>query len=138
FSYALSLLRPEIIQELDLVRYGFMPLMMPSSFHPTGDGDYLLFGEDLGENLQMIRRHSAHDADAYLRYHHDLDQVVQAVQPLFDNAPPDLFGADPQDQADVAWLLSHLGSLDKKVVHDAVRLLTGSAADWVEDYFQHP
>ncbi|NLW99727.1 MAG: NAD(P)/FAD-dependent oxidoreductase, partial [Actinomycetales bacterium] len=28
--------------------------------------------------------------------------------------------------------------LDKKVVHDAVRLLTGSAADWVEDYFRHP
>ena len=138
FSYALSLLRPEIIHELDLVRHGFMPLMMPSSFHPTGDGDYLLFGDDLGQNLQMIRRHSAHDADAYLRYHHDLDRVVQAVQPLFDNAPPHLFGTDPQDQADVAWLLNHLGSLDKKVVHDAVRLLTGSAADWVEDYFRHP
>ncbi|MBC7309321.1 MAG: NAD(P)/FAD-dependent oxidoreductase, partial [Tetrasphaera sp.] len=88
FSYALSLLRPEIIQELDLVRHGFLPLMMPSSFHPTGDGDYLLFGDDLGQNLQMIRRHSAHDADAYLRYHHDLDQVVQSVQPLFDNIPP--------------------------------------------------
>ncbi len=53
----------------------------------------------------MIRRHSAYDADAYLRYHHDLDQVVQAVQPLFDNIPPNLFGSDPQDQADIAWLL---------------------------------
>ena len=46
FSYALSLLRPEIIHELDLVEHGFLPLMMPSSFHPTGDGDYLLFGDD--------------------------------------------------------------------------------------------
>src|SRR5580765_5251593 len=34
FSYALSLLRPDIIHELDLVTHGFMPLMMPSSFHP--------------------------------------------------------------------------------------------------------
>lgn len=138
FSYALSLLRPEIIHELDLVKYGFMPLMMPSSFHPTGDGDYLLFGDDAGQNLQMIRRHSRHDADAYLRYHHDLDEVVQAVQPLFDNVPPNLWGTDPQDRADVAWLLNHLGTLDKKVVHNAVRLITGSAADWVEDYFEHP
>ena len=48
FSYALSLLRPEIIHELDLVKHGFMPLMMPSSFHPTGDGDYLLLGDDHG------------------------------------------------------------------------------------------
>jgi hypothetical protein len=46
FSYALSLLRPEIIHELDLVKHGFMPLMIPSSFHPTGD--YLLLGDDHG------------------------------------------------------------------------------------------
>src|SRR3954452_9398400 len=78
FSYALSLLRPEIIQDLDLVRHGFLPLMMPSSFHPTGDGDYLLLGDDHDLNIQEIRRHSTRDADAYDRYHHDLDQVVQA------------------------------------------------------------
>jgi len=141
FSYALSLLRPEIIQELDLVTHGFMPLMMPSSFHPTGDGDYLLLGDDHGQNIQEIRRHSPHDADAYDRYHHDLDRVVQAMQPLFDNAPPNVFGPkkgrDPEDQADVAWLLNHLGGIEQKVMHDVVRLITGSAADWIEDYFEH-
>src|SRR4051812_43164045 len=98
FSYALSLLRPEIIHELDLVRHGFMPLMMPSSFHPTGDGDYLLLGDDHDLNVQEIRGHSKRDADSYDRYHHDLDRVVQAVRPLFDNAPPDIFGKDPEDQ----------------------------------------
>ena len=137
FSYALSLLRPEIIQELDLVEHGFMPLMMPSSFHPTGDGGYLLLGDDHGQNLQEIRRHSPHDADAYDRYHHDLDRVVQVVQPLFDNPPPNVFGKDPEDQADVKWLLDHLGGVEQKVMHDVVRLLTGSASDWLEDYFEH-
>ncbi len=137
FSYALSLLRPEIIQELDLVRHGFMPLMMPSGFHPTGDGDYLLLGEDHAQNVQEIRRHSRHDADAYDRYHHDLDLVRRAVRPLFDNPPPNVFGKDPEDQADVRWLLDHLGSVDKKTMHDVARLLTGSAADWLDDYFEH-
>ena len=138
FSYALSLLRPEIIQELDLVRHGFMPLMMPSGFHPTGDGDHLLFGDDHAQNVQEIRRHSRHDADAYERYHHDLDQACRAIRPLFDNPPPDVFSKDPDDAADVAWLLDHLGGIDKRVMHDVVRLLTGSAADWIEDYFEHP
>ncbi len=137
FSYALSLLRPEIIHELDLVRHGFLPLMMPSSFHPTGDGGYLLLGDDHDQNVAEIRRHSRHDADAYDRYHHDLDRVVQAVQPLFDNPPPDLFGTDPEDRADVTWLLDHLGGVERRVMHDVVRLLTGSAADWLEDYFEH-
>ena len=138
FSYALSLLRPEIIHELDLVQHGFMPLMMPSGFHPTGDGDYLLFSDDHAQNVQEIRRHSPHDADAYERYHHDLDLACRAIRPLFDNPPPDVFGKDPDDAADVAWLLDHLGSIDKRTMHDVVRLLTGSAADWIEDYFEHP
>src|SRR4051794_2687664 len=137
FSYALSLLRPEIIHELDLVKHGFLPLMMPSSFHPTGDGDYLLFGDDHQANLQEIRRHSPRDADAYERYHHDLDRVCQAVRPLFDSPPPNVFGKDPDDAADVKWLLDHLGGVEQKVMHDVVRLLTGSAADWLDDYFEH-
>ncbi|MEZ5251978.1 MAG: NAD(P)-binding protein [Ilumatobacteraceae bacterium] len=37
FSYALSLLRPEIVHDLDLVKHGFMPLLMPSTFCPTGE-----------------------------------------------------------------------------------------------------
>ncbi|QIK67200.1 NAD(P)/FAD-dependent oxidoreductase [Nocardioides sp. HDW12B] len=137
FSYALSLLRPEIIQELDLVRHGFMPLMMPSGFHPTGDGGHLLLGEDHAQNVQEIRRHSRHDADAYDRFHHDLDLVRRAVRPLFDNPPPNVFGSDPEDQADVRWLLNHLGNVDKNTMHDVARLLTGSAADWLDDYFEH-
>ena len=31
---------------------------------------------------------------------------------------------------------SRSGKLDRKVLHDAVRLLTGSAADFLDDYFE--
>lgn len=91
FSYALSLLRPEIIHDLDLPRHGFMPLEMPVSFAPSYDGEYLLLGTDEDENLREIARHSVHDADAYKRYKHDVAQVCQAVKPLLDQIPPDLF-----------------------------------------------
>jgi hypothetical protein len=37
FSYALSLLRPDIIQDLELTKHGFMPLLMPSTFCPDGE-----------------------------------------------------------------------------------------------------
>ena len=35
------------------------------------------------------------------------------------------------------WLLDHLGGVDRKTMHDVVRLLTGSASDWLDDYFEH-
>ena len=59
------------------------------------------------------------------------------MRPLFDNPPPDIFGSDPEDQADVAWMLKHLGSVDRKTIHDTVRMLTGSAADLLDDYFEY-
>lgn len=136
FSYALSLLRPDIIQELDLVRHGFLPLMMPHSFAPMENGDYLLLGADRNENLRQIARHSRHDADAYDQYGHDIEQVCQALKPLFDNAPPNLFGTEPDDLAQMADLARHLRGLPKRVLHNAVRLLTGSAADFLDDYFE--
>ena len=68
FSYALSLLRPEIIQELDLVSYGFMPLLMRSHFAPMENGDYFLLGPDAGLNRREIARHSKADVDGRERF----------------------------------------------------------------------
>ena len=35
-----------------------MPILMPTTFCPKEDGDYLLLGQDHGENLKEIARHS--------------------------------------------------------------------------------
>ena len=136
FSYALSLLRPDIIQELELTKHGFMPLLMPTSFAPMEDGDYLLLGQDRGENLREIGRHSKHDADAYEAYEHDITQVLQALKPLMDTVPPNIFSDDPEELVALAAIGSRFKRLDPRVLHNAVRLLTGSAADFLDDYFE--
>jgi phytoene dehydrogenase-like protein len=138
FSYALSLLRPQVVHELGLVQHGFMPLQMPSTFAPTFDGRHLLLGQDRNENIHEMGRFSRRDADAYDQYSHDVGRVVQAVRPMFDMIPPNLFSDDPDDLLALADLAKHLRGLPKKVLHDAVRLLTGSAADFLDDYFENP
>ena len=136
FSYALSMIRPVIVHELDLVQHGFNPIYMPTTFAPMENGDYLLLGADRDENIREIMRHSPRDADAMDRYEHDMTRVLQLLRPLFDAPPPNIFGKTPEDAADVAWLLNHLGSAEPKVVHDAVRLITGSISEFLDDYFE--
>ncbi len=136
FSYALSLLRPDIVQDLDLVKHGFMPILMPTTFCPMENGDYLLLGQDHGENLKEIARHSPHDADAYDAFNHDVNQVLRALKPLLDQVPPDIFSDDPEELVALAALGQRFRKMDRKVLHDAVRLLTGSAADFLDDYFE--
>jgi phytoene dehydrogenase-like protein len=135
FSYALSLLRPDIIHDLELTKHGFMPLLMPSTFAPMENGDYLLLGQDRGENIQEIARHSRHDADAYDAFEHDISRVLQVIKPLLDQVPPDIFSNDPSELMALAALGRRFRDLEPKVLHDAVRLLTGSAADFLDDYF---
>src|SRR5687768_3736402 len=89
FSYALSLLRPDIIHDLELTKHGFMPLLMSTLLAPGENGDYLLFTQDHNQNLKEIARHSKHDADAYDQYTHDIEMVCQAIKPLLDMVPPD-------------------------------------------------
>jgi phytoene dehydrogenase-like protein len=136
FSYALSLLRPDIIHELELTKHGFMPLLMSSTFAPMENGDYLWLGQDHNQNLKEIARHSQHDADAYSVYAHDMEMVCHAIKPLLDAAPPDLFSDDPDELLALAALGSRFRSMDKRVLHNVVRLLTGSAADFLDDYFE--
>ena len=136
FSYALSLLRPQIIHELELTKHGFLPLLMSTRFAPMENGDYLSFTRDHDENLREIARHSPHDADGYEQYSHDLDRVCQAIKPFLDMVPPDPFSDDPEELLALGALGARLRSLDKRTLHNAVRLLTGSAADFLDDYFE--
>ena len=113
-----------------------MPLLMSSTFAPMENGDYLWLGQDHGENLKEIARHSKHDADAYNQYSHDMEMVCQALKPLLDAPPPDLFSDDPEELLALASLGSRFRKMDKRTLHNTVRLLTGSAADFLDDYFE--
>src|SRR2546425_1447672 len=113
-----------------------MPILMPPTFCPKGDGDSLLRGQAHAETQKEIARHSPHDADAYDAFNHDVTKVLQAIKPLMDQVPPDIFSDDPEELLALAALGSRFRRLEKKVLHDAVRLLTGSAADFLDDYFE--
>ena len=58
------------------------------------------------------------------------------MKPLLDQAPPDIFSDDPEELIALAQLGQRFRKMDRKVLHDAVRLLTGSAADFLDDYFE--
>src|SRR5215207_4450732 len=67
-SYVVSLLRPEIIRELDLPSHGLEILPLDGTFTPMLNGDYLWRVNDHGKTRREIARHSKVDAEAYEEY----------------------------------------------------------------------
>jgi phytoene dehydrogenase-like protein len=58
FSYVVSLLRPDIVRELELARHGLTILPLESTLTPLAGGDYLYRGADHWETLRNIARFS--------------------------------------------------------------------------------
>src|SRR5438045_8218310 len=61
FSYVVSLLRPEIIRELQLPRHGLEILPLDGTFTPL-DGDHLWRGNARWRKLRALRRAPGHRA----------------------------------------------------------------------------
>src|ERR1041385_8671207 len=63
-AYVNSLLRPEIIRDLEWKKYGFEMLpRSPSSFTPFPDGRYLMMGPDKELTHKEIAKFSQRDAE---------------------------------------------------------------------------
>src|SRR4051794_23479651 len=89
-AYVNSLLRPEIIRDLEVKRHGFAMLPRnPSSFTPFPDGRSLLLGPDAELNRREVGKFSARDAVALPRYEAMLGRVARWVEPTLLRPPPD-------------------------------------------------
>src|SRR5919109_1774613 len=89
-AYVNSLLRPQIIRELELKKFGFEMLPRnPSSFTPFPDGRYLMLGPDPALNRREVGKFSARDADALPRYDAMLERVARLIEPPLLRPPPD-------------------------------------------------
>src|ERR687895_1121842 len=60
-SYVVSLLRPEVIRELELANYDLEIVPLDSTFTPLPDGDHLFRSGDHALTRREIARHSVTD-----------------------------------------------------------------------------
>ena len=136
FSYVVSLLRPEIIRELELSRHGLHILPLESTLTPLPNGDYLAQWNDHDQNRRELARHSRRDAEAYDEFGLVLHRMARAVKPLLGMTPPDPASLRPRELTDLARLGRYFRELSQKDLHALWKLLTMSAADYLDEWFE--
>src|SRR5881394_3040604 len=114
FSYVVSLLRPEIIRELELPRHGLQILPLESTVTPLASGDYLAQWADHDQNRRELARHSPRDAEAYDEFGTMLHQMARAIKPLLAMAPPDPASFSPHNLLGLLELRRHFRGLGEK------------------------
>src|SRR6202166_3059719 len=114
-SYVVSLLRPEIIRELDLPRHGLEILPLDGTFSPMPDGNHLWRMNDHAKSVREIRRHSRVDAEAY-------DEFSKMMK--------------PRDLRQLHFLMRRFRELSSDERYTLIQLMTMSSADFLDQWFE--
>lgn len=136
FSYVVSLLRPEIIRDLELPRHGLKILPLPSTVTPMDNGDYLAAWDDHDLTRQEIYRHSPRDAEAADEYGRVMARAAKAIKPVIGLVPPDPSSLSPRDLLGLLKLGKYAKSLSEKELYRIAKLVTQSSADLLDEWFE--
>ena len=106
-SYVVSLMKPNVMRELMLPKFGLELLPLESTFTPL-DNDYLIRTADADETYREIARHSLKDAEAYMRFGPLMGQIGMAVRPILETIAPNAIRPSLKDIGKAKHLLDHL------------------------------
>src|SRR5262245_15400589 len=135
-SYVVSLLRPEIIRDLDLPRHGLEILPLDGTFTPMANGNYLWRVNDHARTRREIARHSRLDAEAYDEYGKAMVEMARFVKPILNMTPPDPLSLRPRDLGKLLFLGKRFRSLAAADRGNQLQLMTMSAVDFLDQWFE--
>jgi phytoene dehydrogenase-like protein len=136
FSYVVSLLRPEIIRDLNLPAHGLQILPLESTVTPLDNGDYLAGWSDADETRREIARHSPRDAEAASHFGRLMHHMAMAVRPILGMVPPDPASLAPSDLRGLMKVGGHFRSLGAERFHALYKLMTMSSADYLDEWYE--
>jgi len=136
-SYVMSLMPPRIIRDLELERHGYKLYPMGPAYQAWPDGRSLTIYEDAARrNHEQISRFSSKDAEAMTRWDAWLEGLAAVLGSLLTQTPPKLGSRRLSDLRDLLRLAWRYRGLDVRSVADVTRLMTMSARDLLDDWFE--
>ena len=134
-SYVVSLLRPEVVEELELERHGYHPMLLENSFYPDSKGDYLLLTHEEDHDKAQYGKFSDTDYDNMQAFDAVVDKVGEIISSQWLKEPPKLYGGGLTDLLEGAKLGIDLYKLDDDTRFRLVQFFVGAPDSIIERWF---
>jgi len=136
-SYIASMLRPEVIRELNLGQHGLRMIPCePAVQVALDDGEVLAAWGDAGRTAAEISRFSAADARAFVAADLELRALARRLQPLFTKLPPDTRATGLAGVRELVRLGGSLRGVRGAELDGLTRLVTGSLGQFADARFE--
>ncbi|HKW67891.1 MAG TPA: NAD(P)/FAD-dependent oxidoreductase [Terriglobales bacterium] len=136
-SYIASMLRPEVIRDLELASHGLrMVPCNPALQVPFPDGQVVPWWADRERTVAELHKISVHDADTFVRVDDELKKLARYLQPFFLEPPPEV----ELDGLESWWKLLRVGRRFHGISHQEIArlisFLTGSLGDFLDRNYE--
>ncbi|MCP3689295.1 MAG: NAD(P)/FAD-dependent oxidoreductase [Gammaproteobacteria bacterium] len=135
-SYVCSLLRQEIVRDLELPRYGLQVVPYGGNVNFRNDGSYFASYNDPHAHRREIARFSKKDVDAYDRMSHLITRQCRFIRPFLLRTVPDPTSLKPRDLGELMFMLKRTYNLGMKEIGETLRFWTMSVGDFLDEYFE--
>ncbi len=138
-SYMASMLRPEVIRDLELPRHGLrMVAASPTLQAVTPDGAVLPWWSDPARMRGVLDRIAPADAGRFLSLESRLAGLARHLEPLFMQAPPDLQRGGLAGLGELLRFAFRFRRLRGREVSDLVAFMTGSLGEFLDRSLESP
>ena len=135
-SYVCSLLRPEVVRDLELSRHGLQVVPYQNGATLMPDGNHFAYYSNHNALRREIARHSKKDVDGYERYFQAIARQCRFIKPLLLRTAPDPTKFTPRDLSELMFLGKRFHGLGDKEMAETLRFWTLSIADFLDEYFE--
>ena len=133
-SYVVSLFRPHIIRELNLTKHGLEIIPLDCAFNPLPDGNSLARWGDGDRTRREIARFSKKDPETYPEFGLAMGRLARFAKHIIDYPAPDPSSFHPRELFSMLRLGRALREFDEELLYLNNKLLTMSAADFLDMY----
>src|SRR5438105_3141393 len=136
-SYIASMLRPEVISDLNLREHGLrMVPCDPALQVPFPDGEVVPWWTNRDRAVAEFRRFSVQDAKAFVRIDDQLKKLARYLQPFFLEPPPEIDTHSLQGWSDLFRVGRRFRSISNVEVAQLISFLTGSLGEFLDRNYE--
>ena len=136
-SYIASMLRPEVISELNLAEHGLRMIPCdPAIQVPFPDGHVVPWWVDRERAKAEFSKISAKDAARFIEVDDQLKKLARYLQPFFMEPPPDIDTSTMKGWSDLLCVGKRFRGISSAEIAQLISFLTGSLGEFLDHNYE--
>jgi len=136
-SYIASMLRPEVIRDLELAAHGLRMIPCdPALLVPFADGSVAPWWSDRERTVRELAKLSPADARTFVRVDDELKRLARYLQPFFLEPPPDVHTRGFAGVMEALRVGKRFRGISGGEISRMVSFLTGSLGDFLDRNYE--